>query len=52
MKLTEEEKALLKEVLEEIEKEQLRMIRAYVPELKQKEFCRIFGVDERLDQQQ
>jgi hypothetical protein len=49
MKLTTIEEALLKEAIEEHEEEQLRMIRTYVPESKQKEFCRTFGVDERLD---
>jgi len=49
MTLTKEEEALLKEAIEEHEEEQLRMIRTYVPESKQKEFCRTFGVDERLD---
>ena len=46
MTLTTIEEALLKEAIEEHEEAQLRMIRTYVPESKQKEFCRIFGVDE------
>jgi hypothetical protein len=49
MKLTKEEESLLKEAMEEREKDKLLMIRTFVPESMQKEFCRTFGVDERLD---